>query len=94
MRVLLVEDSGILLRTVRRALHYGEFAVDAAMDGKEGLAAAETNDYDVLVLDIMLPELDGLALWRRLRPLVETRNSYCAFIICSLAVFIPSGFAG
>ena len=60
------------MRTVRRALHHSELAVDAAMDGKEGLAAAKTNDYDVLLPDIMLPELDGLALLRRLRPLVET----------------------
>jgi two-component system OmpR family response regulator len=67
MRVLFVEDSQILLRTVRRALRHAGFAVDTAADGEEGLAAAELNDYDVLVLDIMLPKLDGLALLRLLR---------------------------
>lgn len=71
------------MRTVRRARHHSELAVDAAVEGKEGVAAAKTNDYDVLVLAIMLPELDGLALLRRLRPLVETENSPCASIICS-----------
>ena len=74
MRVLLVEDSKILLRTVRRALRHAGFAVDTAADGEEGLAAAETNDYDVLVLDIMLPKLDGLSLLRRLRAAGNTTH--------------------
>jgi DNA-binding response OmpR family regulator len=74
MRVLLVEDSQILLRTVRRALRHAGFAVDIAADGEEGLAAAELNDYDVLVLDIMLPKLDGLALLRRLRTAGNTTH--------------------
>lgn len=74
MRVLLVEDSKILLRTVRRALRHAGFAVDTAADGEEGLAAAEANDYDVLVLDIMLPKLDGLSLLRRLRAAGNTTH--------------------
>jgi DNA-binding response OmpR family regulator len=67
MRILFVEDSQILLRTVRRALKHEGFTVDTASDGEEGLAAAESNEYDALVLDIMLPKLDGLTLLRRLR---------------------------
>jgi DNA-binding response OmpR family regulator len=67
MRVLLVEDSQILLRSVRRALRHAGFAVDTAADGEEGLAAASESDYDVIVLDIMLPKLDGMTLLRRLR---------------------------
>lgn len=67
MRVLLVEDSEVLRRTVRRALKHAGFAVDTAADGEEGLALAELNDYDALVIDIMLPKLDGLSLLRRLR---------------------------
>ena len=67
MRILFVEDSQILLRTVRRALKHEGFTVDTAADGEEGLAAAESYDYDALVLDIMLPKLDGLTLLRRLR---------------------------
>jgi two-component system OmpR family response regulator len=74
MRVLLVEDSQILLRTVRRALRHEGFAVDTAADGEEGLAAAELSDYDVLVLDIMLPKLDGLTLLRRLRAAGKTTH--------------------
>ena len=67
MRVLFVEDSEIMRRTVRRALRHAGYAVDVAGDGEEGLAAAEVNDYDVLVLDIMLPKLDGLSLLRHIR---------------------------
>ncbi len=74
MRVLFVEDSQILLRTVRRALRHVGFAVDTAADGEEGLALAELNNYDVLVLDIMLPKLDGLALLRRLRAAGNTTH--------------------
>ena len=74
MRVLLVEDSETLRRSVRRALRHAGFAVDTAADGAEGLAAAELNDYDALVLDVMLPKLDGLALLRRLRAAGKTTH--------------------
>jgi len=67
MRVLLVEDSVRLRQTVSTWLRRNGFAVDASADGEEGLYLAETNDYDALVLDIMLPKLDGLALLQRLR---------------------------
>ena len=67
MRVLFVEDSDSLRRSLRRALKHASYAVDLATDGEEGLVAAEVNDYDVIVLDIMLPKLDGLGLLRRLR---------------------------
>lgn len=49
------------------AFRKGGYAVDAAGDGEEGLWFAESNDYDVVVLDIMLPKLDGMSLLRRLR---------------------------
>ena len=74
MRVLYVEDSESLRRSVRRALRHAGFAVDLAADGAEGLAAAELNVYDVLVLDVMLPRLDGLALLRRLRAAGRTAH--------------------
>ncbi len=60
MRVLFVEDSESLRRSVRRALRHAGFAVDTAGDGEEGLALAELNTYDALVLDVMMPKLDGL----------------------------------
>jgi DNA-binding response OmpR family regulator len=67
MKVLLVEDSARLQLSVGRALRKAGYAVDVAGEGEEGLWQAESNDYDVIVLDIMLPKLDGLSLLQRLR---------------------------
>lgn len=74
MRVLYVEDSESLRRSMRRAFRHAGYAVDVAGDGEEGLAAAELNDYDAIVLDIMLPKLDGLTLLRRLRAAGKTTH--------------------
>jgi DNA-binding response OmpR family regulator len=67
MRVLLIEDSEYLRRSVSTALRKAGYAVDAVGDGEEGLWYAETNPYDVIVLDLMLPGLDGLTLLQRFR---------------------------
>lgn len=67
MRVLLVEDSDSLRRSLTTALKASGYAVDAEGDGEEGLWLAQTHDYDVLVLDIMLPGLDGLGILEALR---------------------------
>ena len=67
MRVLLIEDSHRLQQSVGTALRRSGFALDVTGDGSEGLWLAEAGDYDVIVLDIMLPGLDGLSLLRRLR---------------------------
>ncbi|WP_248581937.1 response regulator transcription factor [Nocardioides sp. InS609-2] len=67
MRVLLVEDEVRLAETVRRGLVAEGFVVDLAHDGEVGLEAAETSSYDVVVLDIMLPRLNGYDVCRRMR---------------------------
>jgi DNA-binding response OmpR family regulator len=67
MKVLFVEDSPRLQMSVGGALRKAGYAVDVAGDGEEGLWRAESDDYDVIVLDIMLPKLDGLSLLQRLR---------------------------
>jgi len=67
MRVLIVEDSARLRQTISTWLRRNGFAVDASADGEEGLWMAETNNYDAIVLDIMLPKLDGLELLQRFR---------------------------
>jgi DNA-binding response OmpR family regulator len=67
MRVLLVEDSVRLRQSVGSALRRSGYAVDLSADGEDGLWRAQTTDYDVVVLDIMLPKLDGLDLLQRLR---------------------------
>jgi len=67
LRLLLVEDSTRLRTTLTKGLTQSGYAVDAAADGNEGLWLAGENEYDVIVLDLMLPGLDGLALLRALR---------------------------
>jgi DNA-binding response OmpR family regulator len=68
MRVLLVEDHKPLSRVLRRGLEEEGFAVDVAEDGEEGDFKARSAQYDVVILDLMLPKVDGLTLlqnWRR-----------------------------
>jgi DNA-binding response OmpR family regulator len=67
MRVLIVEDSDALRDALRAGLAREGFAVDVAADGKLGLSRARNNPYDVLVLDLMLPVLDGLGVLAGLR---------------------------
>src|SRR6478609_6720920 len=67
VRVLLVEDEPRLAETVRRGLAAEGFVVDVEHDGVNGLAAAATGDFDVVVLDIMLPGLSGYQVLRELR---------------------------
>jgi DNA-binding response OmpR family regulator len=67
MRVLVVEDEAGIANFVRQGLTEAGYAVDVARDGREGLDYALAAAYDVLVLDIMLPGMDGLELLRELR---------------------------
>lgn len=67
MRILLVEDEPRLLRSLAKALREEGYAVDTAAAGDDGLYKAETYDYDVVVLDVMLPRLDGWEVLQRLR---------------------------
>lgn len=67
MRILLVEDYGPLRESVSQALDEAGYAVDAAANGEEGLWYAQGGDYDTIVLDIILPKLDGLSVLQRMR---------------------------
>jgi DNA-binding response OmpR family regulator len=67
VKVLLVEDSTRLQRALATALRNAGFAVDSTRDGEEGLRQALSSDHDVLVLDLMLPKLDGWTVLERLR---------------------------
>jgi len=67
MRILVVEDEPRLQRNLAKALREEGYAVDTAGDGEDGLFKAEACDYDALVLDVMLPLLDGWELLARLR---------------------------
>src|SRR5512146_1913916 len=67
MRLLVVEDENRMARVIKRALEEEGHAVDIAHNGTDGLWLATENDYGAAVLDVMLPDLDGFELCRRLR---------------------------
>jgi DNA-binding response OmpR family regulator len=67
MRVLLVEDEPTAARALARGLREEAYAVDVAADGDAALFQAATTDYDALILDVMLPAKDGLAVCRSIR---------------------------
>jgi DNA-binding response OmpR family regulator len=67
MRLLVVEDELDIAHAVAKGLRQQGYAVDVAYDGEQGWKLAEVNEYDLLILDLNLPEMDGLELCRRLR---------------------------
>ena len=67
MRILFVEDSAPIRKPVVKALKASGFAVDSTGDGTEGWHMAQDHDYDVIILDIMLPGMDGREILRRIR---------------------------
>jgi len=71
-RILIVEDEAKLARFVELELTHEGYAVDKALDGREGLTKMETGEYDLVLLDIMLPGLNGLEVLRRARRSVDT----------------------
>src|SRR5277367_2848354 len=78
MRVLLIEDEVRLAQNIASALRDGPgFAVDHAEDGETGLDLADSPCYDLMILDLMLPKLDGLSLLRKIR----TRGDRTAVLI-------------
>ncbi len=72
MRILLIEDEDKIASFITRGLKEKKFAVDWARDGEEGLYLADINSYDLIILDLMLPKIDGLSVCRMLR---ERKNT-------------------
>lgn len=72
MRILIVEDEPDLLAGLAQALREGGYAVDTANDGEDGAYKAENFDYDAIVLDVMLPKMDGWQVLGRLRKIKKT----------------------
>lgn len=72
MRILVVEDEPRLRNNLIKALREEGYAVDASGDGEDALFKAETYDYDAVVLDVMLPEVDGWEVLERLRKKKQT----------------------
>ena len=67
MRILVVEDEHKIANSIKRGLEQETFAVDVAYDGEEGHDLASTEDYDVIILDLMLPKMGGLQICKNLR---------------------------
>jgi two-component system OmpR family response regulator len=72
MRILIVEDEPDLLQALARAVRDAGYAVDMADNGEDGLFNAESTDYDAIILDVMLPKLDGWEVLSRLRKSKKT----------------------
>jgi heavy metal response regulator len=67
MRILVVEDEEKVASFIRKGLVEEHYAADVAPDGEEGLAMAQINPYDLIILDLMLPKLDGFRVLQRMR---------------------------
>lgn len=67
MRILVVEDEHRIANSIKKGLEQESYAVDVVYDGEAGYDLAVTEDYDVIILDLMLPVMDGIAITRGLR---------------------------
>jgi DNA-binding response OmpR family regulator len=67
MRILIVEDDHKIAGALKKGFEQESFAVDISYDGQDGFGQASTIDYDLIILDRMLPELDGMEICRKLR---------------------------
>ncbi|MFZ2199673.1 MAG: response regulator transcription factor, partial [Microgenomates group bacterium] len=67
MRILVVEDEHKIAEALRKGLMQERYAVDLAYDGQDGYEMATTCDYDVIILDLMMPKMDGLTVCKKLR---------------------------
>ena len=90
MRILLVEDDALLADAIARSLSQSAHAVDVARSGEEADAALATVDYDLVVLDVELPGLDGLELLKRLR----ARRSVVPVLIVTVRDALEERIAG
>ena len=66
-KVLIVDDEKLIVKGIRFSLEQDDMEVDCAYDGEEALEYARAKEYDIVLLDVMLPKLDGLEVARRLR---------------------------
>ena len=72
MKILIVEDEHLIATSLKKGLEQERYTVDIAFDGLEGYDLASTGDYDIILLDLMLPGLDGLSICKKLR---EAKNN-------------------
>lgn len=78
MRILIIEDEKKIAEFIKRGLKEEGYSVDLAYDGEEGFFLAANNEYDLIVLDLMLPKIDGISVCRRLR---EKKATTCVLML-------------
>ena len=67
MRILIIEDEHKIANSIKKGLEQESYAVDLAFDGEQGFDLAATEDYDVIILDLLLPKIDGMKVCKKLR---------------------------
>lgn len=67
MRILVIEDEHKIANSIKKGLEQESYAVDVTYDGDDGFDLAATEDYDVIILDLLLPKMDGIELCKKLR---------------------------
>lgn len=80
-KVLCIEDEHFISELYVRALTRGGYAVDVELDGQKALAKAQTDQYDIILLDLMIPNLDGIEILRALRDPAKTPHLKAKVII-------------
>ena len=88
MRILLVEDSLRLQASIGKALRMSGYAVDISGDGEGGLWLAESNDYDAVILDIMLPDSDGLDICKGIRNDADLAQTPIIFLTARASEYV------
>ena len=91
MRRLVIEDYRPLQQSLTKGLREAGFAVDTTRDGEEGLWYAMGNEYDVIVLDLMLPGIGGLEILRTMRR--KGRNSHVLILTAIVVALSTTGVA-
>ena len=71
-RILCIEDEHFISELYARALSRAGYAVDFEMDGQKGLEKAQSNQFDIILLDLMIPTIDGIQILRTLRDTAKT----------------------
>ena len=80
MRMLVVEDDAINRKIIYQFLTFGEISIDLAADGLEALTWVKNNQYDIVIMDLMMPNLDGLSAAKAIRAMGVTNTAQVPII--------------
>jgi len=83
MRILVVEDEKKVADFIKKGLEEEHYAVDTAYDGEAGLYLAEINEYDLIILDLMIPKIDGWEVLKRIR---KNKNTVPILVLTAMTV--------